>query len=55
VLGNPAAGRQNGTIQDFRSYFDKCVANGGSPPEQEEQKTTKPPDNKNENNSQAPK
>ena len=34
VVGNPAAGVQNGTYQDFRNYFNKCVANGGNPPEE---------------------
>ena len=43
VVGNPAAGVQNGTYQDFRNYFNKCVANGGSPPEQENQKNTQSP------------
>ena len=50
VVGNPAAGLQNGSYQDFRNYFNKCVANGGNPPEQENQKQA-PPSN---NNSQAP-
>jgi hypothetical protein len=52
VVGNPAAGRQNGTFQDFRSYFNKCVANGGNPPEQETQKT---PDTPAGSDSNAPK
>jgi hypothetical protein len=51
VIGNPAAGRQNGTTQDFRNYFNKCVANGGNPPEQGNQKSTQTPDAGN----QAPK
>ncbi|SDS11348.1 hypothetical protein [Bradyrhizobium canariense] len=28
--GNPAAGSAKGTAQDQRSYFSKCVANGGN-------------------------
>ena len=55
VAGNPAAGIQNGSYQDFRNYFNKCVANGGNPPEQENQKTTQPSGNGVNNNSQAPK
>jgi hypothetical protein len=51
VIGNPAAGRQNGTTQDFRNYFNKCVASGGNPPKQENQKGTQTPDAGN----QAPK
>jgi hypothetical protein len=43
VVGNPAAGVQNGTYQDFRNYFNKCVANNGNPPEQENQKNTQSP------------
>lgn len=41
VAGNPAAGRQNGTAQDLRKYFNKCVANGGNmpTPEQHSNKT----------------
>jgi hypothetical protein len=41
VAGNPAAGRANGTAQDLREYFNKCVANGGnmSKPEQPSNKT----------------
>jgi hypothetical protein len=30
VPGNPAAGRENGTAQDVRDYFNKCVTNGGN-------------------------
>ena len=30
VPGNPAAGYANGTVEDFRKYFNKCVANGGN-------------------------
>jgi hypothetical protein len=37
VPGNPAAGREHGTVQDVRDYFNKCVANKGNigqqPPE----------------------
>lgn len=29
VLGNPAAGRANGTAQAVRDYFSKCVAKEG--------------------------
>jgi hypothetical protein len=28
--GNPAAGSANGTAQSQRTYFSKCVANGGN-------------------------
>lgn len=28
VPGNPAAGRRQGTAQEIRNYFNKCVANG---------------------------
>ena len=27
--GNPAAGSATGTPEDYRRYFEKCVANGG--------------------------
>jgi hypothetical protein len=30
VIGNPAAGSANGTAQDQRDYFNRCVANGGN-------------------------
>src|SRR3984893_9338430 len=53
VVGNPAAGRQNGTFQDFRNYFNKCVASGGNPPEQENQKTPDTPGSGSDSN--APK
>jgi hypothetical protein len=43
VVGNPAAGLQHGTYQDFRNYFNKCVANAGNPPEQENQTNTQAP------------
>jgi hypothetical protein len=36
VAGNPAAGRANGTAQDLREYFNKCVANGGNMPKPEQ-------------------
>ena len=36
VAGNPAAGRENGTAQDLRKYFSKCVANGGKMPTSEQ-------------------
>lgn len=55
VVGNPAAGRQNGTIQDFRNYFNKCVASGGNPPDQENQKATQTPGNEGDKSGQAPK
>jgi hypothetical protein len=54
IVGNPAAGLQNGSFQDFRNYFNKCVANGGNPPEQEDQKTTQPSNNNANKNNQAP-
>ena len=54
VIGNPAAGRQNGTTQDFRNYFNKCAANGGNPPEQQHQKETQTPDRGGDKNEQAP-
>jgi hypothetical protein len=53
VVGNPAAGLQSGSYQDFRNYFNKCVANGGNPPEQENQNNTQTPPK--DNNGQAPK
>jgi hypothetical protein len=30
VIGNPAAGSANGTRPAERSYYQKCVANGGN-------------------------
>jgi hypothetical protein len=42
VIGNPAAGRQNGTTDDFRNYFSKCIANGGNPPQQNQNKVQSP-------------
>ncbi len=54
VVGNPAAGVQNGSYADFRNYFNKCVANGGNPPEQESEKNTQSPNAGSDNNSQAP-
>ncbi len=59
VVGNPAAGVKNGSYQDFRNYFNKCVANGGNPPEQENQKSTQtppgnPPEQQNQKASQPP-
>lgn len=53
VMGNPAAGRQDGTTDDLRNYFSKCVANGGNPPEQEKNQN-KSPDSGKEKNSQTP-
>ena len=53
VVGNPAAGRQNGTFQDFRNYFNKCVENGGNPPDQANQKATGAPA-AGDNKTQAP-
>lgn len=55
VVGNPAAGVQNGSYADFRNYFNKCVANGGNPPEQENQKNTQSPNAGSDKNSQAPR
>lgn len=54
VVGNPAAGVQNGSYADFRNYFNKCVANGGNPPEQDNQKNTQSPNAGSDKNSQAP-
>ncbi len=59
VVGNPAAGVQNGSYQDFRNYFNKCVANGGNPPEQDNQNNTQSPNAGSQapqqnNNGQAP-
>jgi hypothetical protein len=54
VVGNPAAGLQNGSYQDFRNYFNKCVANGGNPPEQDNQKATDAPSSGSDNKAQAP-
>ena len=50
VVGNPAAGRQNGTFLDFRNYFNKCVANGGNPPEQDDQNQSPNPGAGNQQN-----
>lgn len=47
VPGNPAAGRTNGTAEELRDYFKKCVANGGNVPEQ-------PAKQENEKNAPAP-
>jgi hypothetical protein len=55
VVGNPAAGRQNGTFQDFRNYFNKCVANGGNPPEQQQQQPTQTPESGSDKNKQPSK
>jgi hypothetical protein len=33
VPGNPAAGHLNGTSQDVRDYFNKCLAKGGKVPD----------------------
>jgi len=30
VIGNPAAGSSNGTGLSERSYYQKCVTNGGN-------------------------
>jgi hypothetical protein len=30
VLGNPAAGIETGTVQSERTYFSKCLENGGN-------------------------
>jgi hypothetical protein len=54
VVGNPAAGLQNGSYQDFRNYFNKCVANGGNPPDQDNQKATDTPSSGSDNKAQAP-
>ncbi len=59
VVGNPAAGVKNGSYQDFRNYFNKCVANGGNPPEQENQKSSQtpqgnPPEQQNQKTNQPP-
>ena len=54
VVGNPAAGVQNGTFQDFRNYFNKCVANGGNPPEETNKQPSQAPDEANKQPSQAP-
>jgi hypothetical protein len=54
VVGNPAAGLQNGSYQDFRNYFNKCVENGGNPPDQDNQKATDTPSGGSDNKAQAP-
>ena len=54
VVGNPAAGVQNGSYQDFRNYFNKCVANGGNVPEQENQNATQPSGSDGNKNNQTP-
>lgn len=38
---NPAAGHLNGTSQDVKNYFNKCVANGGNVPDRQGPKETK--------------
>jgi hypothetical protein len=30
VIGNPAAGIETGTVQSERTYFSKCLENGGN-------------------------
>ena len=39
--GNPAAGHLNGTSQDVKNNFNKCVANGGNVPDRQGPKETK--------------
>jgi len=39
--GNPAAGHLNGTSQDVRDYFNKCVIDGGKVPDGQAPKETK--------------
>jgi len=41
IPGNPAAGRLNGTSEDIRNYFNKCVANAGQVPNGQAPKETK--------------
>jgi hypothetical protein len=41
IPGNPAAGYLNGTSQDVRDYFTKCVAKGGEVPDAQAPKETK--------------
>jgi hypothetical protein len=56
VPGNPAAGRTNGTAQDFREYFNKCVASEGNVGEQvPEQGNQNSPNKGNDKSGQAPK
>ena len=55
VVGNPAAGRQNGSFLDFRNYFNKCVANGGNPPGQENQQPSQSPEPGKDKNNQPSK
>jgi hypothetical protein len=43
VPGNPAAGRTHGTAQDFRDYFNKCVANRGNMGEQAPRRDSEAP------------
>jgi len=55
VIGNPAAGRQNGTFQDFRNYFNKCVENGGNVPDSANQQPAQSPAAGSDKNKQPPK
>jgi len=55
VVGNPAAGRQNGTFLDFRNYFNKCVENGGNPPDSGSQQPAQSPPAASDKNKQPPK
>jgi hypothetical protein len=56
VPGNPAAGRTNGTAQDLRKYFNKCVADGGNMGEQvPEPGNQNSPNEGNDKSGQAPK
>jgi hypothetical protein len=55
VIGNPAAGRMNGTVQDFQKYFNKCVANGSNMEEPaSEQDKQKTPNAGSDKSGQAP-
>jgi hypothetical protein len=56
VLGNPAAGYINGTTEDYRKYFNKCVANGGTIDDPSASPANHaPPNNDNEGLGSAPK
>jgi hypothetical protein len=54
VPGNPAAGYANGTAEDFRKYFSKCVANGGNM-DQTPESGKEAPHDASDKDSQAPK
>jgi hypothetical protein len=56
VPGNPPAGRERGTAQEVRDYFNKCVANRGNIGEQplEPRNHTQTPSEGSDKGGQAP-